>query len=132
MIEKKDIIAVARHIFRRGQGAPDRRLMHPMREWLIGVACASAVFVGGAAYAGFLFVELSGERRATVSVDDAVAVYDQAAVSAVLAEYGERDARFRALRTDRSNAGALFGREGERTEEENSTTTEAVAEEEGE
>jgi len=47
MANKNDILKMARHVFRRGQSIPDRRLMHPKREWAIGLIVALAVMVVG-------------------------------------------------------------------------------------
>lgn len=55
MISKKDILKIAKHIIRRDQGRVDRRLLHPTREWAVGVLGAAVLFVGSVAYAGYIF-----------------------------------------------------------------------------
>lgn len=50
MITKQDIIKFARHVTRRSKGLPDRRLMHPYREWYIGLAVAGVLVCAGIAY----------------------------------------------------------------------------------
>lgn len=48
MINKKDIVIMARKIARRGKGRHDRKIMHPSREWLVGLGLLLvALLVGG-------------------------------------------------------------------------------------
>jgi len=48
MISKKDIITMARRVRKRAKGRRDARLIHPYREWFIGIALFFVVAaVGG-------------------------------------------------------------------------------------
>lgn len=48
MIDTKSIVAMARHVFRHTKGYPDRKMMHPNREWLIGIGILVVIVaVGG-------------------------------------------------------------------------------------
>ena len=47
MIEKNDIIKMAKHVFRRSNGRQDHHIMHPYREWAIGVLVAITIFLVG-------------------------------------------------------------------------------------
>jgi hypothetical protein len=45
MITKPEILAMVQHILRRSRGLPDRRLMHPYREWMV-ITVTALVLVG--------------------------------------------------------------------------------------
>lgn len=48
MINLKELIAWTRHIHRRGNGAMERRLVYPLREWVLGMGLfLIAVCLGG-------------------------------------------------------------------------------------
>lgn len=51
---------MAEQVFRKSQGYPDRRIMHPKREWGIGVLLFVGIVVLGSVVAGKVFV-LYGE-----------------------------------------------------------------------
>lgn len=73
MISKTDIIKLAQHVVRRGRGIPDRKLMHPYREWYIGIVGALVVAGLGAAYNFYLFRYYDTlEEHTTESVNDAI------------------------------------------------------------
>ena len=59
MIEKNDILKMVHHITKRSRGIPDKRLMHPVREWLIGLVCVVVVLAVGVMYSTRLFTMFS-------------------------------------------------------------------------
>ena len=103
MISKKDIIGIARHVVRRGSGYRDRRRMHSMREWLIGLSISVCIFCLLSVYAGYLFYDLFNGDDEIVFYESALVSYDQERVQAVLEQYGTRKRNFENLRADRSN-----------------------------
>lgn len=95
MITQKDIIAMARHVTRRGRGIPDRRLMHPHREWYIGLALCMCVVVGGMVYNTLQFrYYTSLEDR--ISGSATTVEYRSEVVRRVLETYRERQEVFEA------------------------------------
>lgn len=100
MITPQAFLSMTRHIVRRSDGYRDRRILHPRRDWLIGLVGAACLFVVGSAGAGYLF----WSKSITIATADAgmvdVATYDTKRVSRVLAEYRSRKARYEALRED--------------------------------
>lgn len=50
MIDKADILKMVKHVTKRAGGSSDRRLLHPKREWLIGLAVSAACLIGGFIY----------------------------------------------------------------------------------
>lgn len=96
MITQKDIIAMARHVTRRGRGIPDRKLMHAYREWYIGLALCVCVIAGGVIYNTLQFrYYASLEDRISGSATTTVE-YRHGVVDRVLETYEERQAVFEA------------------------------------
>ena len=56
MIDKKSIIKMASAIVRHDKGYPDRRLMHPQREWFIGLVLFAVILIAGSLFAGDIFL----------------------------------------------------------------------------
>lgn len=63
---------MVQHIVKRDRGIPDRRLMHPRREWSIGLLLWVLIVAAGGTYATIVFHSYAG-----ISVDDEVVVVDQ-------------------------------------------------------
>ena len=97
MISKADIIAMARHVARRGTGHADYRIVHPSREWLIGLAGATILFLGAGAHAGFFFWS-KGNALVETPLSLETATYNHATIYQVLEVYAARSATHKALR----------------------------------
>ena len=89
------------HILRRGAGVPDHKIMHPERDWVIGLTIATLVFISGAVYSGNKFTEYLSLLDEEVAADSTVVQYKQTAISEVLGKYGERTKKFEELRSDK-------------------------------
>ena len=80
---------MAKHVRRHSKGYPDRRIMHPQREWAIGLGIFACTVLFGSVLAGNLFVQyknidaVGGDagdnipRYKTVTVDDALELYEK-------------------------------------------------------
>ncbi len=87
MIETKDIIKMVKHIVRHDNGVPDTRIMHPMREWLIGLCGVFALVLGGSLFAAFVYQSYS-LRAASEVVTPGIAIpYKAALIEEVLLQY---------------------------------------------
>ena len=98
MITKNDIIGMARHITRRGNNIPDMKLMHPTREWFVGLGIVLITVIAGATYNAFSFRYYSSLESRVVGGSAEVVAYRGDAVQRVLATYQTRSATFDALR----------------------------------
>ena len=127
MISKKDITKMVKHLMKKRSGVPDRRMMHPERDWLIGLLGVTLVFVGGAFYAGSLFIEYSKRAGAEISASSDVIKYDQKLIAKVLEQYDAMSTEFDSLRADRSNRGSEPAVEED--SQDNEEFLEALAEE---
>lgn len=111
---------MAKHIVRRGKGRPDGRIMHPERDWLVGFLTAVVLFLGGVAYAGFVFYSAWQYDPETLEVDVEAVTYERDLVRSVTETYEAREQAFRELRRDPVPA-ATTTPETEGGEEEDST-----------
>lgn len=100
MISKADIIKMAKHVTRRSAGMPDRAMMHPRREWLLGLSCAFVVMGAGAAYNAFVFQHYSTIESFVTETQVHITEYRSDRTQTVLERYRERTAAYEALRAE--------------------------------
>ncbi len=85
---------MVRHVFRRSQGLPDKRLIHPVREWTMVLGVAAIIFTLGAIYTAQLFVSHT-DLDVESGTEGATPVrYNQERVADVLREYQLKQDRF--------------------------------------
>jgi hypothetical protein len=72
MINKKEITKMVKAAIRRDRGIPDRRLMHPSREWAIGLILCLVIVLAGSIYAIIVF-----EKYSSISIDDSAVEVEQ-------------------------------------------------------
>ena len=102
MITKNDITRIAKHILKRQRGLRDHQIIHPVREWFIGLVCSLLILVGGAVWSAFTYFEVSGRTVETTSTDVVTAnVYRGDIVNAALAKFRERTDNFNQLLENR-------------------------------
>ena len=90
---------MARHITRRGNGIPDMKLMHPYREWFLGLGIVIVIVIAGALYNAFSFRYYSTLEGRVVGGSAEVVEYQRGTVDRVLEAYRTRKATFDTLRT---------------------------------
>lgn len=120
---------MVRRVVKKRAGAPDRRIIHPERDWIIGVGLSTLLFVSGALYTGHEFLTHLEKADERISVESTIVQYDQKTVAEVLQRYGARRATFETLRADRSNAAPVVIDEAE-TGVETEAATSTLAEDE--
>jgi len=98
MITKKEILNLVSHIIRRNKGVPDRRLMHPEREWFVGLGVALLIGLGGSLYAGSFFFSQEQVIKETFTVSSDTIRYKKDVVDEVFGTYRARSLEFDALR----------------------------------
>ena len=98
MITKKDILQMISHVARRSRSLPDTRLMHPKREWALGIiAFIVLIIIGGIVNAqNFRYYSSIDEQLEEGSSH--VVMYKETAMREVLEYYSDRTARFQQLR----------------------------------
>ena len=94
MIQKKDILKMAKHVFKRGRGIPDKRLLHPRRDWTIGLVLFVTVFVSGSVIAGQSFVKNQDIQIDTTVLSEQIPEYNKALVEKTLDDFGAKRDNF--------------------------------------
>lgn len=97
MIDKKSILNMASDVFKKGQGYPDRRLMHPDREWGIGLCMFAVVLAAGGFVAVQLYTKYSDVDALITQQPINVVSYNTQAANTALTIFRERDAAYQAL-----------------------------------
>ena len=100
MIDKKSLAQAARNIIRHQRGLKDPTLMHPEREWVIGLAIGLAICVlsaSGSAYSYFTNKYLTAEVSETTEGET---VYREAMIKDALKEFATRNQEREALLTN--------------------------------
>lgn len=100
MITKKDIVTMAQHVLKRSKGIPDKRLLHPGREWLVGLLAFSLVVIVGSVWAAKSFMFYWHADSATGGQKQNVPKYQQDWIETVLGEYDQKTADYEAIVED--------------------------------
>ena len=103
MISKSDIVKIVKKVQKRGKGVPERRLMHPARDWSIGLLLSSTIFLILSAYMGYSFMERTKNVDEATVIDSSVIIYKSDLAQDVLEKYRDKNKSFERLRNDRSN-----------------------------
>jgi hypothetical protein len=91
MMSKKELTKIAKRIVKADRGLRSPQLIHPNREWGIGILSAVIIFVACAVWSASVFLEYrdisvsSGEENTAIST-----VYREAMVERVLGDFKER------------------------------------------
>lgn len=86
----------------------DKRMIHPLREWLIGVFFFLVIIIIGGAYSALLFVEYKNIAADENASQDPVVRYNQVLVEHMLTQYQARSEAYDAFTT---NIGATASEE---------------------
>ena len=98
MINKQDILKMVHHVTKRSRGIPDKRLMHPVREWLIGLLGMVLVVVVGVIYSVHLFTTFSNVTEIT-HTESAISIrYNETLINEAREQFGVRSDKFNELR----------------------------------
>ena len=100
MIDKKDILKMAKHVFKKGGGYPDRRLMHAKRDWAIGLFIFTIVVIAGGVIAGNIFALYNDVALVEGDPGERIPTYNQNAADAALELYRERGVVHQGLQSE--------------------------------
>jgi hypothetical protein len=84
MIETKDIKKMVAHIIRRDKGIADTTIMHPAREWYLGLGLASLIVCFGSWFCWYLFSSHKLEMQKEIVVIEQAVPYQAATVKSAL------------------------------------------------
>ena len=118
MIETKDITKMVAHIIRRDKGIADSQIMHPTREWFIGLGVAVLIVLLGSWFCWYIYSEYSRTIDSALSVTEPVIPYQAATIAEAIKIYETKQLKF----------SEILGTSGREEEVEWSTTTEILIE----
>lgn len=134
MINKKQINQFAKRIISTQQGLTNQQLMHPRREWVIGVLVAICIFVASIAWSSFKYFEYQDIDQQLVSQPAApLVVYRAALVEEALKAFAGKTKRLDKILQENSSATTepvtddQITVDGESTATSTSTSTAATA-----
>ncbi len=94
MIETKDITKMVQHVVRRKRGIADPQIMHPMREWVIGIGVAAAVVTAGSVLAATLYNYYDEKRDTIITVSETLVPYNAALIESALTQYRQKQQQY--------------------------------------
>jgi hypothetical protein len=98
MMNKKEIKRFAKNIIRSQKGVQNRQLMHPRREWMIGIFIAVCIFAASITWSSIQYFEYQNSEQQTVVESNApVAVYRETLVQEALAAFEQKSIRLNIL-----------------------------------
>ena len=93
MLNKEDIKKLAKKIFHQGRGRRSVHIMHPERDWMMGVFAAIVLILGTTVWSGINYLQVRDLIRNGVLVEtEATVVYRGTVVDEALSIRDERDA----------------------------------------
>lgn len=97
MIETKDILKMATHVFKRGQGVYDKRTMHPTREWFLGLFIFSVVVILGGIQSTYSFSRYQNLNTDGGQFSQSMVQFNASLAEKAIALYTKRKEAFTAL-----------------------------------
>jgi hypothetical protein len=97
MITKPDILKMIKAVNRRSRGMPDRRLIHPRRDWGMVLTGVFIGAVGVVAFSGYQYLRFNSINGSISAETSQVTRYDANAVAQALELYAGKSAAFSEL-----------------------------------
>ena len=94
MIETKDIKKMVAHIMRRDKGIADPQLMHPTREWFIGLGMATLIVLLGSWFCWYIYSSYVQTIVSELSVSEPVVPYQAASIAEAIKIYESKQIKF--------------------------------------
>lgn len=119
MINKIDIIAAARSIVRKNEGYELPVLIHPRRDWWIGLMVFAILVIGGGLFLGRMYLVYQSVDQLIGVEANRIPRYQAEIVQDVITMYTNRQLQYEALVQQTARVVAPLG--------ETATSTESVA-----
>lgn len=98
MIKKQDIMAMARNVAKFGRGQQSVKVIHPRREWLIGVVLFFVVLITGGIFNATNYLAYENIEEAVQGEATGMKEYRSTDAEAVAELYAARQAEYERLR----------------------------------
>lgn len=99
MIQKKQIKDLILKVSRRQKGLSDQRIMHPAREWFVGIFFMTVLFLLCAGWSVQTYLKNKNVAVAKIEVEAPV-TYRESVVEAVIDKFNTREKVLRSLYSD--------------------------------
>ena len=99
MIETKDIKNMVAHIIRRDKGIADPQLMHPTREWFVGLFIAFVIVVCGSWFCVYIFSTYRDKMNTPVVVTEPAVPYQAARIAEAIKIFEAKQRTFSEILT---------------------------------
>lgn len=100
MITIHNLLKFARHISGKDRAYRDQRIMHPERDWFIGLFSVTLLFLAGGLGVWYLFDKRGGALVEDHGVTIDTVKYDAKLITRVLTDYARRQEHYESLRGD--------------------------------
>jgi len=88
---------MARHIFRHGQGVRDPKIMHPGREWAIGLMVTAISIIIGAVASTTIFVSYNKDYFSQNDMVEEIIPYKAALVEKAISLYQDKQDTYKTI-----------------------------------
>jgi len=95
--DKTQLLKMARHVFRRSSGVPDKRLLHPRREWAIALICFGLILIIGSIVSAQSFTRFRSLDTSGGMANVTVPRYNETQVTEVIETYRAKEAAYNEL-----------------------------------
>lgn len=86
-------------VHRRAQGAAEKRVIHPYREWGIGLCVMTVCFLGGVAYSAYTYIQFNTIEDQLDTPAPKVIRYQESTVDRTLEFFSARRTAYQAVLT---------------------------------
>jgi len=97
MIDPKDITKMVKHIVRRDAGKPDAVIMHPMREWVMGLGAIGCILIAGVVLTVVLYRTYNDSLNTELPVTPTIIPYKAVFVNDTIEYYEAERVRYESL-----------------------------------
>ncbi len=95
MIHKKQIAQIAKNILRSQKGVRNHQLMHPSREWFIGLGIATKIFVITLVWSAYTYMQHTNENiTLEAPAEEQPVVYRESLVNSALELFSVREQQY--------------------------------------
>lgn len=94
MIESKDIKNMVQHILRRDKGIADTQMMHPTREWFIGLTISCLMVALGSWLCFYLYTFYTNEMQKEVVIIEQAVPYQAATIKNALEHFAIKQQKY--------------------------------------
>lgn len=92
MMNKKQFTKIAKDLLKPDKVMQGPAIMHPMREWLVGMLLALIIFAAGSAWSTYVYIKHEDPSSDNFNVnDEKVLVYREAMVSSAIERFSQRN-----------------------------------------